>query len=393
MAKSARKPVVKSLYGSLPRRAREDFDEIMAEEDGDLSLHEWLRKRWDRYLNDDDWAPSSRQAIAPRYSEQSPAEIDLAVCLHCFNEGLLDYAIARRFILDDPSELARGLAVLNNCYLFQDGEIPVFQICASGDMKRAVAIVKDRYHWQTAIIPEFELHTEVVYAMLQKNSDALKKLIPLLRRKTKLHPIFIAIHGALVAAYDGRPEEVARHLTLRREIMSKAKETSGNDAAIDLTLHGLYRLLQWYSPEVVSQFDVTQERPWDAGFLAYGNLHPDPLADQDFSDISPVLDELCRHGKFPNWIVSNNPEYELVLTGGNFKSKELLGEISSVVGPTSPKNLKALVADLPRSLCWGEKSGPAVMRDLQQEFEALGGEVEWRVMKPGGFRFFVPDSE
>jgi hypothetical protein len=59
----------------------------------------------------------------------------------------------------------------------------------------------------------------------------------------------------------------------------------------------------------VAAFDVAQLLPWDAGFHAWTEAHPDPLEGTDLSGISPVLRDALIRLKLPDcWRVLEEPE-------------------------------------------------------------------------------------
>src|SRR5262245_34503030 len=122
MAKS-QKRAQNPLLAQVPRRGQAYIATIMAERDGNLPLGEFLAKRWDveghwRSMgrSDDEVARFRADQIssaARQYPAWTTEQIRTAVSLLSLQADLKEASIARRFALEDPSELARGLAVMN----------------------------------------------------------------------------------------------------------------------------------------------------------------------------------------------------------------------------------------------------------------------------------------
>lgn len=376
----------------------------MENQDGRLSLHDYLEKYWDWFAmwrspfsNDDDIAKRQdnlRVDLAKRYPDWSPEEIDITIRLRQIPTHLKDAAIARRFALDDPGELGRGLAVLNRFYEFNAEMVPesILEICASGDVELARRLVAGRCYGHLAIISGPALHMEVIYGILQRDSNVAERLIPQFALQKGVRPWLEGIYAALRGAFENRANEVARGLQMNLEGLNKMREKAELEGAINLAAHGLYRLFQSISPDLVSRFDAAQPFPWDADFHAWVQEHPNPLAELDLTGVSPVLHELIVHGKKPSWLTPRpEPLYEIVLLRGDPNSGDLLNEIETCAGGDgSLKSAKALLAHAPWPLRWNITSDMKSYLDTcQQRIEKFRGQAEVREMTPNRLRYFI----
>ena len=399
------KATKKSLLSQLPKSARNQITKIMEERDGKLSLHEYLVKYWDLFApwrspfsNDEKIAQhqeSCRAEVARLHPECSPEEVETTVRLLQIPMHLREVAIARRFALDDPGELGRGLAILNRFHQLNPAPhvLPVLEVCASGDVELARRLVTGRCFGHLAIVSTENLHMDVIYGILQRDPGVVGRLVPQFALQTHLRPWLEGIYIALKGAFEKRADEVARGLQVHMIGLHKMQQKDELDGAINLTVHGLYRVLDWSDVELVSQFDPAQPFPWDAAFHAWVQDYPDPLADQDFADISPVLNDLIVHGKPPSWLIPRpGPLYELVLLGGDPQSKELLTEIETCAGGNgSLKSAKALLAHAPWPLRWNfTQEYKGYLDACRERIEKCGGQAEVKEMEPNRFRFFIP---
>jgi hypothetical protein len=401
-----KKSAKKSLLAQLGPKARHEIVTIMDERDGKLSLHEYLTKYWDwfapwrgPFTDDREIAQrqdANRAEVARLHPDWSPEQVDVAIRLWQIPMHLKDAAIARRFALDDPGELARGLAILNRFDQITASDPArerVLDICASGDVEHARRLVEGRCHGHTAIMSLDSLHMDVIYSILQRNPGFVSRLVPQFALQRGVGPWLEGIYIALRGASENRPDEVARGLQVHMTGLHKMHQKPELDGAINLCVHGLYRLLQWVSAGLVSQFDAGQRFPWDAAFHAWVDAHPNPLADLQLADISPVLHDLIVHGKTPSWLVPPaEPLYEIVLLGGDPKSNKLLNEIEGCAGGNgSLKSAKALLAHAPWPLRWDfRKEDKDYLDACRRSIEQFGGRAEVREMAPNRFRFFIP---
>lgn len=390
------------LLSQVGKKARDEIAKFMESRDGSLSLHEFMKKRWSWYDISNDEKIAKRQEkrraeLANRYTNWSANEVDTSLRLWQCSIDLNDVAISRRVALDDPGELGRGLAVANRFHeLNNTVEDGVVAICASGDVNLARRLLNGRMFPRRAVVSREFLHMDVIYGLLQNDSEVVKRLIPLFAAQKDVRPWLEGIYVALSGVFENRADVVARGLELHMTGIHKMQQKSELMGAVNLTVHGLYRLIEWMSPELVSKFDVTQPFPWDAEFHAWTQDNPHPLAELDFTDISPVLHDFLVHGKMPQWmIVPPQRLYELVLLGGDTNSKELLNEVERNGGGNgSLKSAKALLANAPCSLQWGiPKDQLDYLERCCEYLEKAGGQAEVREMKNREFQFLTPHPE
>lgn len=407
MPATPKKSAKKTLLSQVGKKARDEIAKIMESRDGSLSLHEFMKKRWSWYDISNDEKISKRQderraKLAKLHTTWSPDEIDTTLRLYQCSMDLKDVAISRRVALDDPGELGRGLAVLNRFHeisntidrgIVEDG---VLDICASGDLLLARRLLEGRIFARRAVVSGERLHNDVIYGLLQNDSETVRRLIPLFSVQKNVRPWLEGIYIALRGGVDNRADDVARGLELHMSGIHKMQQKSELMGAVNLAAQGLYRLIEWMSPDLVSQFDVTRPFPWDAEFHAWTSNNPHPLAELDFTDISPVLHDFLVLGKVPQWmIVPPQPLYELVLLGGDPNSKELLNEVERNGGGNgSLKSAKALLANAPCSLQWGiPKDQLDYFERCREYLEKAGAQAEIREMTTRDFRFLTPHVE
>jgi hypothetical protein len=306
MAKSQKPPGKQPLLSQVPKRGRAYIATIMDERDGNLPLQQFLGKRWDHETIEKSLGLSpkelaQRQAesaaqIAQAHPQWSDQDIRTALSFGYLTMDLREAAIARRFTLDDPAELARGLAVnsrLRWIEMLIAGEPYVdfdyfIEALAVRDLPAA-------HHLAEGIMPRIagdlgflDLCPYAVRAAYRKGFAELRKVIQRMR-KEKLHPWKEGICTCLSGLADKDPAQIAQGLTHYIDATRAMRMKDELEDAIELRAHGLYRLCAWISPELVAGVDVAQSLPWDAGFHAWSEAHPDPLADVDLTGKSPVL--------------------------------------------------------------------------------------------------------
>ena len=109
------------------------------------------------------------------------------------------------------------------------------------------------------------------------------------------------ISTCLTGVADRRPEQVAEGLTLLIDGIRSLRQKDELEEAICVPAHGLYRLCEWVSPDLVARFDVKQSFPWDGEFHAWCQGHSDSLTGLDLAGISPVLHEAVVRLQPPTW--------------------------------------------------------------------------------------------
>lgn len=306
MAKTNRPSGANSLLAQVPKRGQAAIARIMEERGGTLTLPEFLAQRWniEKYFCAEGM---SKKEIAQRIAEdesemasQQPAwskeKIRAVLSLSYSTMDLKEATIARRFTLDDPAELGRGLSVLSrlrwldlliNHHSFVDFDF-VVEAFAAHDLKVGPLLAKG----EPAVSdgkPEFlDLCSIAVEAIGRKDMNKLRATARRMA-KEKLRPWQRGICLCLTGIADGEAGTIAEGLTELLDGLHKMRQKDELEEAINLPAHGLYRLAEWVSPDLVATFDVSQAFPWDAGFHAWCQSHPDPLESVDLSSISPDL--------------------------------------------------------------------------------------------------------
>jgi hypothetical protein len=375
----------------------------MEERDGNLPLEEFLAKRWDfegyfksSLRTDEDVAKQvakKRALFAQWRPELSPDQTDTLLSLGLLTSGLRQAAIARRFILDDPAELARGLAVANRIHKTGHGQWfsafkELLEVCAVRDVAIAESLVEGARAGYTAIPTDWHLCDIAVIAILQKDFETLRLVTPEMP-KHKVAPWLQGIYTCLTGVAEQQASEVVRGLELLLTGLHRMRQKDELDDAINMLAQGLHRLCEWVSPDLVAEFDVAQPFPWDADFHAWCQDHPDPLAGVDLSGVSPVLHEAVVLGNPTAWLTPPPQElYEIVLTGGDPsvpKVIELVGYCAGTGG--SARAAKRLLESCPVVLRWNLDREFA--EQDRKRLEEAGAAADVRAMERTPFRFHI----
>jgi hypothetical protein len=308
MAKSQNPSSKQSLLAQVPRRGREAIARIMEERGGKATLQQFLAKRW----NSEDYfrseGLSKREAalrvaddgaeVAQQHPGWSPEKVRAALALSYLTMDLKEVAVARRFTLDDPGELGRGLSVLSRLrwldgwiggytYVDFDGVVEAFAV---RDLTAAERLAEG----EPAVSqgpPEFlDLCSRAVAAVCGGETARLRSVTRKMV-KDKLRPWQQGVCLCLTGIGDRQPVQVAEGLALLLDGMHKMRQKGELEEAINLPAQGLYRLAEWASPDLVAGFDVRQAFPWDADFHAWCQGHPHPLAGLDLTGVAPALHE------------------------------------------------------------------------------------------------------
>jgi len=247
-----------------------------------------------------------------------------------------DLGIARRIVHDDPAELALGVSLgarlawlmrkldeQKGAGMAEDdasvgmGALPVMDV-ALIRMVIDAPILDDE--------PGRRLLYQGVAAAFHRDLQALRGVVERFNKRGVYRDLE-GMRTCLTGVAGEDPERVTVGLTeiLENENRNRKKKEG---RIISLDAHQFYRLAEWFSPELVAGFDVTQPLPWDAGFHAYTKAHPDPLEGLDLSDISPLLHDALIHLKLPAWWrVPEEPEL------GSDPCRLILTDLGPTPGP------------------------------------------------------------
>ena len=372
----------KSLLSRFPKPVQYEITRIMDDGNGEMSLEDLIAEHWDVARSRPELAARWRPNLVERHPELSGEQIDTLLSFQHLNADLKKTAIARRFALEDPAELARGLAVCNRLHLMffarDQGACDfkgLFDLCATRETLLAERSVDGVRAGNDAFPDNWERIDIAVTAILQKDAETLNLVTSRLPEIMKVAKWIEGICTCLIGVAERQPEQVASGLAQHLTSIQKMRQKDELDGAINLNAQGLYRLCEWASPELVSGFDATQGVPWDAEFHEWCEEHPDPLAGTDLKSVSTVLHDAVLLGKPPAWLESpGESRFEVVLTGGDpdwakkyFKQAEFLQHCPV-----------ALRWNLTRQLAEGERC----------RIEEGGGLAEVRPMVSGPCQYF-----
>jgi hypothetical protein len=257
--------------------------------------------------------------LAGQHAAWSPDRLRATLPFLFLATDLRDVAIACRFALDDPEELGRGLAILGRLR-WLEGLIgreavadagPVLEAFAARDVEAALRLADGEPSVSQAADGEelefLDLLTLAVVAACRGDYPALGSVVRRMGAST-LFPWQEGIRGCLAGLAGRRANEVAGGLSRLLEGMRRLRRKDELDEAVCLAAHGLYRLCERASPNLVAGIDAAEPIPWDAGFHAWSEAHPDGLAGVDLTGISPVLHEAVVRLRPPgSWATQPSP--------------------------------------------------------------------------------------
>ncbi len=217
--------------------------------------------------------------------------------------------IARRFALGDAAELGRFASIQarvnwlmwGNKRVEEDSNVSyVLSALAAKDFSAALRFVETGTFPLIEGDPARKLIYNSVYAILKKDFEYLKSLVPALSKRSS--PAWRgAIHSCLIGIAQQSPDLVAegiqKSLKLHRRILSLSVLTK----TIGFWAHGLFELARWVSPDLVSQFNVEQPLPWDADFQKWARQCDAPLKDISLAHIAPNIHEAIIELRIPSW--------------------------------------------------------------------------------------------
>lgn len=302
---SAEPPAQKTLLATLPKKVRLSIEETMQNPDAQLSIEEHLsirwsfgRKRWSR-----EWTEEELEKEVDRWHQMRPnwtkRQARTALALHNVTEGVWrEFGLARRFALEDPTELALGEGLMLRCMWLQglltnallgaaEFEWPIrilHLVFATRDITLAKRHVAAALPMKEVI--DLDPFGGAVLALYRRDFDTLQSLT---RRwaRAKGYPDEQWMITCVKGIAKESPAIVAEGLQQRVDTMRKARPSDRE--AVDLDAHGFYHLCQWAAPESVTKFDVTQALPWDAQLHTWLQSNEVPVSNLNLKSISPDL--------------------------------------------------------------------------------------------------------
>jgi hypothetical protein len=290
-----------ALLASLPKRARREVTKIM-QEHGKLDLvghlSTWFRKTPRDFLAAPNWTAESLQSLLEEIDFKRPGlspdeRLLVASFRHVALSNLADSALARRLVLEDPAELARGLFVAHRLDWVHwgcracSGEVLV-DLLAVSDWELACFLAE--HGDVVAPIPDdpWVLASHAVIAIVRKDWEALEKIGGQLRRR-KVKGRMLAWVTTLLGIAERNPDQIATALQTLLDPNRRDETALVTFGVFFPEVHGLFRLAESVGPELVARFDVTQGFPWDAEFHTWTESHEKPIAELDLKPISRVL--------------------------------------------------------------------------------------------------------
>lgn len=324
---AASSPDPKKLLLSLfPKRAQIDITKTMSEEPCQVPVETYLVK----------YFRATREDFIRAWEVQMPGRAEKQLDNELFQQEMqrpeltpeqqlsvlacrylslhADVAVARRITLEDPAELARGLFVSNRfdwlswgCQL-QACDL-ILSLFAVRDLAAIEYLAKHTTVGETQYPnDETTLCSYATEALIKRDFDALRPIIERMKRK-KVRAWMEHKFACLFGIADRQPDQIAQGLRGMLESYQKRRDEDSHSTfmVFNVEAHGLYRLSEWISPDLVTGFDVNESFPWDAEFHAWTQAHEHPLDGLDFSGVAPLLRDTILHLKVPDWWI-HTPE-------------------------------------------------------------------------------------
>ena len=286
--KRATKVRKKTIMSMLAKRDQYEIKQLMENQDNQLPLVELIAK----YVDSDSKMRKrsfSHEQIARldahwngRFPDWTDDQIKLAQSLEEFREKVGDHlAIARRIWFEDPAELGRLLSLICRSFwlhylLFRDIEITwvVLHACAVRDFE-LVQLAADSA-WATDSMEqsdEFLVYLAVL-AAVKNDANKLRSLISKMQQQSGTKE-FEAMTRCFHGISEKDPNLVTQGLQQLVDTERRAREKM-DFGIVYLSVHSMYRLCERTSPNLVTDFDTHQEKPWDAQFHQWcdGISHP-----------------------------------------------------------------------------------------------------------------------
>ncbi len=311
--KGVKKP--KTLLSQVPKRCQYYIAKIMEERDGNLSFEEYFAKRWDaeRFLMSRQFYTEEMFAklflsIAIQNPKWSSEQTRVALALRIATDQLKDVAIARRFTLDAPEQLAQGMCFVNrrSWLMGQRGfwDPGGNKLGALGAFAIRDMLLIERYYQCSPIpdgpLPDRDFTAVAVDAALHRDVDRLRTITDAMSRRRD-SAWMQAKYDCFSGVAKHEPDLVAKSLSLFIESVRRLRAKDELEEAVFLEAHGLYRLCEWVSPELVSAFDANQSLPWDSGFHSWTQAHDNPVEGVDLTGVSSILHNTLVRLEPPEW--------------------------------------------------------------------------------------------
>lgn len=315
-----RKPAAHAVpLTAVPKRGRDAIARIMGEWGGQLPLLELLARNWNYWsatFSEPKQASRAAEVIAEllrQHPDWSLDQAQTALSYPALTMDVREIAIARRFTLGDHGELGIGLALLGRLRWLKtsisgigvgfdrDTVLDAFAVCDL-DAIRLLAHGEPLV-CQAASNEDLGFHdlfTLALAAVWNRDDAVLRDVVGRIAAG-KLAPWQQGILIVLAGLVSRQPTEIVAGLVKLLDGMRRLRRKDELEEAVCLWAHGLYRLCEWVSPDLVAEFPTTSPLPWDAGFHVWCNEHPDPLAGIDLTGVSHELHDAVVQLRLPAW--------------------------------------------------------------------------------------------
>ena len=304
----------KSFVSRLGKYGKEFVERVAAKSSG-LGFDEHIAKCWsdavaysDRSRRGQLTSCEKLKTIFPALTDQ---QVDQMFRLLEFAESVEYSAAARRAALDDPAELVMAVRLAyrthfairgrwrNRCDLDQ-----LLPMCAVGDIELARRVAKGRRGAASAVPHAGELISIATVAWLNKDTETQAIVVQEIEAMSMkyVNPWDEAVLRAFCAAHHSDADGVANQIGNLLTSIKKLRDKTDTSHVINLEAHGLYRLLQSDSPELVQSFDATQGFPWDPEVHAWCDENPSSAETWDLVRLSKDLHQIVVKRKIPSWL-------------------------------------------------------------------------------------------
>lgn len=210
--------------------------------------------------------------------------------------------IARRFLQDDPAELARfaAMSIRTEWILVGDGRegcsgqgldaLWALTVVDERMLDRLLTTLPDPLHEDRASQhPSYYLQLyNAVFGVLRGDRETARHSVePFQARKLPAHEAaLVTCLGVLEAS----AETVAQGLAALGRAVRRIRAVAPHHKLLDMTLHGAYELCRRVDPALNRLWDRAQGLPWDAALYEWRRAGRGPLEGVDFT----ALPARCR---------------------------------------------------------------------------------------------------
>lgn len=299
------------MIATLTKSQRREVDQIMASEDGALSLVEFVAQC---AAMDRDASMAGLLSYRPDLAIDKVAAYVECSLMTCSLYNWVDRGLARRFSLENTDELqafismhSRLARALNGNVKgpeYADSEYPNVWDVFKGLAIRDVSAAKSFAMSATFPLPArsyFHTLYNGVFSVLRGDLSTLESLRP--RLDPKSAPNWIrAMLRSLVGILDNDPDIVRDSITEVVRGYRRTDQVSDIRKTICFEAHGLYSLCKLVDPLLVQDLNPAAKLPWDTALSDALSRNDEPFTlDADLRFVSQGFHDVIVELQTPTW--------------------------------------------------------------------------------------------